>query len=902
MCALTQSRFLAGFVILLCLFFTPESRPDPLKVDEVRITFSNPTASDTESRKLIPFKAGQKLTQHELDEKIRELLTIDFIDDIQYKWKISAPNRRVLKIHVVESRFIRNVSIHGNYPFLEKEVRRVLPLQPGAPFKFGKIQLTMRTLDEFFEKNGYYHAHFEIKPQFHKTHDVVDIKVLIKKGPVYRIRNITITGNENLSTGRIRNVIRHFTHFKMKNLKKDLKRIKKIYADKGYIKARVKPDKITFDDKNKKVDIALSIRENRKLKLRITGKPVIPRDKIHDVLAFAERRSHDRYAIRIGKERLRRYYIKNGYPNVQISGKTKKTDQDVLVTYNIVAGKQVELSRIRFSGNKKFGGKKLQKQISSQKSRLFQKNPFNEKKLGKDHLLLNNFYKSEGHFDAEISRTEITPNRQGDHYTASFRINEGNNYPIGKIKFQSESKIRKSRLLKIAGIKQDKPWQAETIRQAQSMLLEHYQKLGYAYVTVNITTIPNRKTGQADLLIEIKRQKKVHIGSLAIKGLLQTEKKIVQRNLKIHEGEIFNYQKMLDAQFNLRQLGIFSGVRIKAIGFEEKKDRIDILVTVHERKTISVNMLAGFDNRNLGRAELNFTKRNLFGLAKQFSTRFIGGLKFDRAEMTFSSPRVFGASWNLANQYFYQYENAPQFNAHSYGSFVSTLKNFGPRWTIGIKEQITRTEVIASQSNTTLLGNALFDNTFNEFETFFIFDNRDNYSDPAKGFYILVKNELNTDVTSVRNNFNTSEFNVSHHRRFFGGFTINNTVRFGHTYKITSAPRIPVNKLFFLGGADTIRGFSEDGLNPAGGTVYLAYNGELHFKIANGIKLAGFFDTGLLENDINSIETNDLRESAGIGLRYFTPVGPLRLDWGTILDHRAGEPKSRIHFSFGYFF
>jgi outer membrane protein insertion porin family len=111
-----------------------------------------------------------------------------------------------------------------------------------------------------------------------------------------------------------------------------------------------------------------------------------------------------------------------------------------------------------------------------------------------------------------------------------------------------------------------------------------------------------------------------------------------------------------------------------------------------------------------------------------------------------------------------------------------------------------------------------------------------------------------------------------------------------------------VNKLFFLGGDDTIRGFEQDAVDDSGGTVAILYNAELHFRLFEAFKLAGFFDAGVLTNNFGDITWEGWRESAGVGIRYFTPVGPVRLDLGFILDRRNNEPKQRLHFSFGYFF
>jgi outer membrane protein insertion porin family len=112
-----------------------------------------------------------------------------------------------------------------------------------------------------------------------------------------------------------------------------------------------------------------------------------------------------------------------------------------------------------------------------------------------------------------------------------------------------------------------------------------------------------------------------------------------------------------------------------------------------------------------------------------------------------------------------------------------------------------------------------------------------------------------------------------------------------------------------LGGDDTIRGFTEDSLgpvnaggNPIGGRVRWIYNGELRIKLFKNFKLAGFYDTGALVNEFNDINLGTVRQSIGFGLRYITPVGPLRFDYGIILDPKKNDHFGRFHLTFGYVF
>lgn len=798
---------------------------------------------------------------------------------------------------------VRGLHVSGNYPILGKNIRKLIPLQPGDAFNENLMMESVFIVKEFLEKNGYYDSEVAITPHHNKKFNVVDLIIKIKKGKTYRVDKITVSGNEIFSTQSIKSKISKSSRFRTKRLKDNLKKIKKMYANDGYIKARVKLKKVTFNPDTRKIDIELTIKENKKLKIVFEGDIVIPVGKLRSITGLEERHSYDRYAIRNGRKRLEKYFKNQGYQNVKIKSRVlKPSKNEAVAKYIIKSGSMVELKKIDLEGNEEISDKKIKKVLLSKESGFLAREPFNPVFFSADQLSLLDLYKSQGYFDVQIGEFQIESNRFGDQKTIIFPIQEGESYKINSIQFASTQPLETAELLKKSGLKTGEFYDRDKVNQAQEMITDKLFELGHAYAHVEITSSILRDEHKLDLLIQVDLGPKVHVRTVEIEGNDITQKRVIIKNMKIYPGKLFSYQKMLEAQLQLRKLGVFSSMQMNPQGYDEKSDQIDLKVTVLERKTISANIQGGFDSRHLATGEFNFTKYNLFGTAKHFNTRMIGGPKYDRGEITFSSPRVFGASWNLANQYFVEYEDEPNFVDLNYGGYISTLKNFGSRLTFGFKEQITHTDVFEDRSNIAELGDSLFDNTFNELQLSLGYDRRDNYSDPQKGYYLLIKNELNTDLSDVRNNFDIVQVNASHHLSFLKRFTLNNTVRYGHTFEISSNPRIPVNKLFFLGGADTIRGFTEDGVDDSGGTVALVYNAELHMRIHKSLKLAGFFDTGFLSDDIESVGIHDFRESVGVGLRYFTPIGPIRLDYGFILDRRDGDPASRFHFSFGYFF
>ncbi|MCP5464259.1 MAG: outer membrane protein assembly factor BamA [Deltaproteobacteria bacterium] len=899
----TQLFVFIIFILIFPIATQPALSNDEILLREIHITTPQNEFDTKTWDNLFPFKKGDRVSKQKLEDRISAINQLNLFQTIEYQLKELGKNTYELDVKIDQAPKVRDINVKGNYPFLAKDIRRLVSIQSGDVFEKSELRKSETIITEYLEKHGFYGSTVSISKRKQSDKGYVDLLVDLDKGKTYRVGEITVKGNHFLKTNRIKNKISRFGRFRIERFKKDIKKIKELYRKKGFIKARVKTEDLAYNSKTEKVGISIQVRENRKLTLFLSGESRFSLSRLKPVMGLEKRRSYDRVAIANAKNRLKRFYQLKGYPNAQIKSKIEKPDDHQVHVYlEINAGKRVLLKDIQFDGNDEIGKQKLQKNIDSVESGLFSNEPFNQRQLIKDQLKLAAYYKGQGFFDSEIKTPEVEKNHFGDQVTVSFPISEGQQYSIGSITLASEDKLDTEKLLKVSKLKTKDDYKAEDIQEATLKLKEHFEKQGHAYVEIKNENIVNREQKTVSVIFHIQKGPIVRVRKILLKGNFQTKSKIIRRHLKLKEGELFVFQDMLDGQLNLRRLGVFSSVRATPLGFDQRQTELDVLVSVIERKPVVVELSAGFDSRNLATGELNFTKYNLFGSARQLSTRVIGGLQYSRAELTFYSPRIFGASWNLANQYFGQYENTTNFNAYSYGGFINTLKNFGPHWTFGFKEQITRTEVLESESNVAALGNALFDNTFNEFQVSLIFDARDNFSDPQKGVYILARNEWNTDLSDVTNNFNTVELNASHYLGFLKRFTLVNTLRYGHTFGLGTTPRIPVNKLFFLGGSDTLRGFTEDGVNPSGGTVQLIYNGELQFAFTESVKVAGFFDAGVLQNDIQAIQKSDVRESAGMGLRYFTPIGPLRLDWGFILDRKSGEPQSRLHFSFGYFF
>ncbi len=798
---------------------------------------------------------------------------------------------------------IRQIKITGHYPYLKKEIQRLLSIQAGDIFHVENIDENQQRLENFFEKEGYYGTRIFITYQYDPKFNVINLNIKVHKGETYRLGKVSVTGNTLYSTSTLQNRLFSFRHFSLSKIKRKIKKIQQAYIHKGFVRARVRLANMEADPIKKQVNISLEIEEHKKLSVQFIGNSWFDSITLLQQATFYREESYSRFEVDRTTERLIAFYLANGFPKISIHPEIVKNSEDeTVVIYTILEGLRVRTKKIDFLGNKTVKKKQLLHVMVLKEHTITQQGLFRPDLLDQDIQALVQHYHDTGYFDAKVIQTQVLPNSFGDQVFIKISVDEGNIYKLTSLQFEGNDSFKASVLLKKGGLKLEKPYNQEKINKILEKISSFYFEKGFPYFKINSSRQVDVDKHTVKLTCSLHEGARATIGDIRIEGNYQTKEKIIRNTLKFKSGDIYTYKKILSGQFNLKRLGIFDYALITPQGIEEEKPIVDVLVKVVERKSFTLDFQGGYDSDKSGAGEITLTKRNIFGLGKQLQFRAIGGFEFDRGEMTFYSPRVWGASWNLVNQYFLEYDNRPNFNASSYGLSLGSLKNYGPFWTLLLKTQFVRLNIYEEQSNQDALNKNLFDSTFAQFIQSLSYDIRDNYSDPQKGIYALFTTEFDTDLADALNTFNITQFSVAHYYGFWKRFTLINNIRLGRLLDLSENPRIPADKLFFMGGNDTIRGFGEDAINPSGGKISAIYNAELHFRLAGELKLAGFFDAGSLTDSFSAISLYTIRDSAGVGLRYITPVGPIRLDYGFVLDKKSGEAGQRFHFSFGYFF
>lgn len=204
---------------------------------------------------------------------------------------------------------------------------------------------------------------------------------------------------------------------------------------------------------------------------------------------------------------------------------------------------------------------------------------------------------------------------------------------------------------------------------------------------------------------------------------------------------------------------------------------------------------------------------------------------------------------------------------------------------------------------------SLSNNTISRVSLSASFDSRDSFSDPKKGFYTLGATDIFNEIKGNEANFFKFSWQGENDLNFLSRFVLSTALRFDRIQTVGKNVAVPTNELYFMGGDYTLRGYAEDSLGPkdasgkaVGAKTRWVVNEELRLRLWRSLSWVTFFDLGSLTNSFSDISSDSIRKSIGFGLRYMTPVGPIRAEYGFKLLQRTNESIGRFHVTFGYVF
>ncbi len=713
-----------------------------------------------------------------------------------------------------------------------------------------------------------------------------------------KIADITIVGNRRIEADAILRTIKTQPGdiYMAQNLSNDLKAI---YGMGYFEDVRIEAEDTTGGKR-----IIFKVREKPTIRLiSFSGNQVFENDKLLENMDIKTGSILNIFKVQSNINRILNLYKEKNYHNVKVTYAIKTLDNNQGdLEFVIDEGEKIKIKEIRFEGNAAFPAKKLKGVMKTDEkgfwSWLTSSGELNREDLNQDAELLAAFYHNNGYIQARVGEPVVDFSNEWIYVT--IKIDEGARFKVGNVRVSGDLLTSEAELLALLKISKESFYNREVMRNDVLALNDYYADEGYAYADVMPKIDQNAKDLLVDIDYVITRGSQVYFERIQISGNTKTRDKVIRRELQSYEQELFSGKKLKRGIRNLYRLDYFEDIKVNTVkGSEPDKMILDIVVK--EKQTGTFTIGGGYSSIENVFFVGAVTQRNLFGRGQilQFKGE-IGGTT-TRYNLGFTEPWLFDIPLSAGVDL---YDQERDYDTYDLDTTGAALRFGYPVW-----------DYTRAYATYTLEQNDMYDldddlsNYFKAMEGENItssitpslrYDSRDRVFNPTEGANHALSVEYAGDFLGGDIGFTKYIAETGWYFPLFWG-----TVGFAHAKAglLDQHPDelLPPYERFYLGGINSLRGFDWQELSPVdengdyiGGDKYVQMNLECIFPLLKDAGLMGvvFYDTGNVYNDDEEIALDNLRQSAGFGIRWYSPMGPIRLENGFILDPKENESKS----------
>ncbi len=641
-----------------------------------------------------------------------------------------------------------------------------------------------------------------------------------------------------------------------------------------------------------------------------SGNTSIEKDELHSQLLLHSGDIFNEFKLKESTDALITLYQNKGFYMVEITPTVEEKEGGfVLINYKIVEGKKMEIKAIEFSGNKVFSGWRLRWQMESSKG-----DSYDPEKLAKDIQQIKFFYMKAGYPLIVIEEPKVEYNKKKGGIVITIPLSEGSQFKISGIKIEGNNLFTKDKLMELVKTKPGDIYKIDKFMVDRQAIQQLYGELGYVSVEVIPTPDFDIIARQVAITLQIKEGNQSYIESITISGNTRTKNKVIRRELLLKEGEMFDSKKINRSRQRLNNLGIFDEVTIEILpGSSETQQQLKI--TVKEGKTNSIMFGAGYGSAGGFFGSLEWASRNLLGRGWSLNVKTEFGEEYTNYDIGFTNPWFLDTPTSVGFNLWDTRINLDDYENEKKGGSIKIGRALGQYNQVLFKykyEDVAISNVEDSADSAIVdwvdkWGEGEFVTT-SSFNTQFVRNTKkgENIFYPTAGYEISVSNEVAGGIFGGDVNFYKPLIDMSWYIPSWWKFVLCLHLRSSLITNLVKDEELPDYEKFYLGGGYSIRGYYERTIHPesGGGASMLISNIEYRFPLMEPLYGALFADAGNSWEESNFGSLSELKYSCGFGIRFNSPVGPIRLDYGwgltEIPGHDSGDTE--FHFSIGPLF
>ena len=773
---------------------------------------------------------------------------------------------------------------------LERPLSGYFRLPLGERFTQSAIDRLVEDTKELLRAQGYFEAGIIPEANFDEDTRLVSVVLRAIPGSRAKIGSIRLQGGEqtfpnkdllealNLKAGE---------NFSAAKLDDGVLKVRSQFTNLGFLNTRVNVDR-AYDSSTKSVDLNVTVQPGQFTLVETRGYD-IPKKRLRELVPIFEEGVVDQDLIEEGRVNIERYMQQEGYFEATTNSEFIEAplDNAIQINYTVVPGASHHIQTVTIQGNLHFTTEEIRARIKVRRSQLFARGVFSADILAEDVRTIQTMYRNAGFQETDVRGTSEEIDHSVD---IVIQIQEGKQLPVEIMTFSGNSAISEQDLRREARLNEGDIYTPIAIDQARAALTGIYYARGFADVRVEpiVERIP--ENSGMKVTFQITEGESYQIGNILVSGNTLTKEKIVHRYSRLYPDTPYNPEAILEGQQRLYATGLFNRVEIVPLGQIQRGIR-NLLIQVEDAKPIQITYGIGYQEFERARGTFDISHNNLFGLNRSISARVRGSRRERLFQSTFREPRLFNHDLDGFASTFVEHTERPFFSANRVDFSLQVLKRFSPQENL----------LLTSTYQTVNLGDIRVNPRASRLPpeqgvcqvcqiarigASFIQDGRNDALNPSTGTFSTTTFQVASRALGSELNF-TSFFNQWSLYSPAPLGVLATSFRMGWNYPFGGTHLLPPTERYFAGGSTTLRGFALDEARPQGGNIMTLGNFEYRVPLRmfplTGLGGALFYDTGNVFAKIADIHPGSFTHTAGFGLRYQTPVGPVRIDVGVNL-------------------
>lgn len=854
---------------------------------------------------LIPIRPGDPLEPRLVDQAVKQIFRTGLFADVRVERR--GEGRIELVFVLVQNVFIDDVLFKGvKVPAARLRDALVL-LRPGSTLQEDRLGEAVEEVRRGLRQEGRFDATVTAEVRRKPGATTADLVFRVQDWKSFRVGGLEIEWKAEIPDRKLLKKMKTKVGdvYVPRRLESDLEALSTGLAKAGYRRAEVLLAGETYDERRGRVDLVVEILPHERIVIEVDGARV----PVRLLEPIWQERVFEAWGLAEGEARILSHLRRKGYLFAEVESRVEKGPNELRVVHDVAPGERSKVGGVEFRGLRAFSSVDMKNRLALREGiPLFSF-------LSYDRLFtipreIEGYYKENGFADVQVS---LELERREAAIQAVYDVREGPRTVIDDVRIEGAELVPPGDIL--AGIlsRPGGPYFPPNVQGDVTRIETAYLDRGVRGTSV-VSRVEPAGEGRVAVVFEVDEGERVVIGNIFVAGNRRTKPRVIRRELRVEKGDAADYGGLQESKRRLESLGLFADVRVDEVQTGPGEEVV--VVTVREGDDNYAGLGVGFESvrpvtgsmatwpdQFRPRLAGEYIRSNVLGLGAQLGVLGQIGEFERRAVVSWNQPYFLGLSMPTTLLGWAEREERTTFTLDRRGVSLSAVKPLTKARLLLGSLSLTRTAIPVYDLENPPED---IDRRFQPYSAAIAsvsmsWERRDDTLNPSRGYFFSVAGEWGFPVFGMESDYQKVFFKAQAYQPLASTLFFGATARLGLGNGLRNLP-----ERFFAGGSNTFRGeefemlgpIDESSLKPYGGEAVLLVNAEVSWTVFpswKALQLAGFFDLGNVYAGLDSFRPFDLLGAAGAGLRYRTPLGPVRIElawklWGFDAQDRKGKP------------